>query len=86
MTHPYPGAFTSLKGRRLFVWWGRPLAEPVRSGEVPGRIVAALPGEGLLVATAEGLFLLERAQWEGEPEFLGPVVATWSDLVGCRLE
>ena len=39
-----------------------------------------------LVATGEGQFLIEGAQWEGEPEFLGPVVATWKDLVGRRLE
>jgi methionyl-tRNA formyltransferase len=85
VTHPYPGAFTNLSGRKLFVWWGRALAEPVQSGAVPGRVVANLPGEGLLVATGDGLFLIERAQWEGEPEFLGPVVATWQHLVGKKL-
>jgi methionyl-tRNA formyltransferase len=26
VTHPYPGAFTFLGGRKLFVWWGQPLA------------------------------------------------------------
>ena len=82
VTHPYPGAFTSLGGRRLFIWWGRPLAEPVAPAAVSGQIVARLLGEGLLVATGRGQFLIERAQWEGEPEFLGPVVATWKDLVG----
>jgi len=86
VTHPYPGAFTSLKGRKLFIWWGRPLAEPVSPAAVPGQIVARILGEGLLVATGSGQFLMERAQWQGEPEFLGPVVATWKDLVGCRLE
>jgi methionyl-tRNA formyltransferase len=85
VTQPYPGAFTNLSGRKLFVWWGRALAEPVQSGAVPGRVVSSLPGEGLLVATGNGLFLIERAQWEGEPEFLGPVVATWQHLVGKKL-
>jgi methionyl-tRNA formyltransferase len=85
VTHPYPGAFTSLNGRKLFVWWGRPLAEPASSSAVPGQIVAVLPGQGLLVATGDGQFLMERAQWEGEPEFLGPVVATWQELVGKQL-
>lgn len=82
VTHPYPGAFTSLGGRRLFIWWGRPLAEPLPPAAVPGQVVARIMGEGLLVATGEGQFLIERAQWQGEPEFLGPVVATWKDLVG----
>jgi len=86
VTHPYPGAFTSLNGRKLFIWWGRPLAEPVSPAAVPGQIMARILGEGLLVATGNGQFLIERAQWEGEPEFLGPVVAAWKDLIGCRLE
>ena len=86
VTHPYPGAFTLLNGRKLFIWWGRALAEPVTAAAVPGQVMARLLGEGLLVATADGQFLIERAQWEGEPEFLGPVVATWEDLVGSRLE
>ncbi len=86
VTHPYPGAFTHLNGRKLFIWWGRPLPEPAPPGAAPGEIVAALPGEGLLVAAGEGQFLLERAQFDGEPEFLGPVLALRTDLVGQRLQ
>ena len=82
VTHPYPGAFTTLAGRKLLIWNGRPLAAPLTAGEVPGQITAALPGEGLLVATGDGHFLITQAQWEGEPEFLGPVLATWKHLVG----
>ena len=86
VTHPYPGAFTALDGRRLFIWWGRPLAEPLPAGAVPGQIVARILGEGLLVATGDGQFLIERAQWQGKPEFLGPIVATWDHLIGRRFE
>jgi methionyl-tRNA formyltransferase len=86
VTHPYPGAFTTLGDKKLFVWWGRPVAgaTPARR-EAPGEVVAALPGEGLLVATGEGYFLLERVQFRGEPEFLGPILADWRHLVGERL-
>jgi methionyl-tRNA formyltransferase len=84
VTHPYPGAFTTLAGRKLFIWNSRPLAAPLTAGEVPGQITAALPGEGLIVATGDGHFLITQAQWEGEPEFLGPVIATWKHLVGQR--
>jgi methionyl-tRNA formyltransferase len=84
VTHPYPGAFTTLKGRKLFIWWGRPLAAQA-AGEAPGQITACLPGEGLLVAAGNGDFLITQAQWEGEPEFLGPVLGTWRDLVGQKL-
>jgi methionyl-tRNA formyltransferase len=82
VTHPYPGAFTIFRGRNLFIWGGQPLADPAR---LPAQ-TSGLPGEGLLVATGQGEFLIERAQWEGEPEFLGPVLATWDYLVGQRLE
>ena len=89
VTHPYPGAFTTLAGRKLFIWNGRPLAAPMAAPDVPGRITIALPGEGLLVATGDGHFLITQAQWEGEPEFWGrssPPGNTWwvSDLrEGC---
>ena len=82
VTHPYPGAFTYLGGRKLFIWAGRPLAAPAGDPHLPGRVTARLPGEGLLVATGEGHFLITQAQWQGEPEFLGPVLATWEHLVG----
>jgi methionyl-tRNA formyltransferase len=85
VTHPYPGAFTTLGGRQLFVWWGRPLSEPVPPVAAPGQIIGRIFGEGLVVATGNGQFLLQQAQWQGEPEFLGPILATWQHLVGQRL-
>jgi methionyl-tRNA formyltransferase len=86
VTHPYPGAFSMLAGRRLYIWNGRALAAPLAAPEAPGLITAAIPGEGLLVATGSGTFLITQAQWEGEPEFLGPVLATWGHLVGQRFD
>jgi methionyl-tRNA formyltransferase len=82
VAHPYPGAFTNLAGRKLYIWNGRPLTRPQAAPDGPGRISAALPGEGLLVATGDGHFLITQTQWEGEAEFLGPVLATWEHLVG----
>lgn len=84
VTHPYPGAFTVLNGRKLYIWNGRPLDAPMAAPDEPGRITAALPGEGLLVATGSGNFLITQAQWEEEPEFLGPVLATWEHLVDAK--
>jgi len=82
VTHPYPGAFTIFQGRKLFVWAGQIAATPMADSHVPGQVTACLPGEGLLVATGAGHFLITQAQWENEPEFLGPVLATWEYLVG----
>ncbi len=85
VTHPFPGAFTFFGNRKLFVWRGRALAAPPSPRPSPGRVLAGVPGEGLLVATGDGNFLIQQAQWEGEPEFLGPVVATWDHLMGEKL-
>jgi methionyl-tRNA formyltransferase len=86
VTHPYPGAFTFFRGRKLFIWGGKPLAAPTAAVlKPPGSVAAAVPGEGLLVTTGRDHFLITQAQWEGQPEFLGPVVATWDYLVGETL-
>ncbi len=84
VTHPYPGAFTFYQGLKLYIWAGKPLAAPSHR-KPPGFVTAHLPGEGLLVATGQGQFLIQQAQWEGQPEFLGPIVATWDYLVGEKL-
>lgn len=96
VTHPYPGAFTHLrrgkKDKKLYIWAGKPLAAPADPQAAaaeprrPGLVAARVPGEGLLVTAGQGNFLITRAQWEGEPEFLGPVLATWDYLVGETLE
>ena len=76
VTHPYPGAFTVLGGTEA-VYLERPGAgRALTVPDAPGRSPSCLPGEGLLVAAGEGHFLITQAQWEGEPEFLGPVLAT----------
>ena len=38
VTHPFPGAFTTLAGRKLFIWNGRAMAAPLAAPEAPGRI------------------------------------------------
>jgi methionyl-tRNA formyltransferase len=89
VTHPYPGAFTTFRGERLFVWQARPVAgEPGRiSGAPPGGVLAVRPGEGLLVATGrDGGVLLQRVQRAGDPEERGDAFASRTGLVaGDRL-
>lgn len=65
VTHPYPGAFTFLEGRKLFIWWATPC--PLEAGAEPGRVVETAP-DGVLVATGEGGLLLARCQIEGMAE------------------
>jgi len=61
VTHPYPGAFTFLGGRKVVIWQAWPLEG---SGE-PGRVVSTEP---LLVGTGNGLLEIRSLQVEGEEE------------------
>jgi methionyl-tRNA formyltransferase len=62
VTHPYPGAFTTIGGRQLFIWWARLLAG---GGGAPGRVLSTSP---LRVATGSGTLEILRLQWQGMPE------------------
>lgn len=58
VTHPYPGAFTVFKGKKIVIWSAAPI---VGEGE-PGRIVSLAP---LVVGTGAGLLEIHSLQ-EGE--------------------
>jgi methionyl-tRNA formyltransferase len=66
VTHPFPGAFTYLDGRKLFIWRARPCSE----GEciTPGVVVFSSP---LKVSAGTGILEIERAQWSGGEELKG---------------
>lgn len=68
VSSPYPGAFTTLAGRRLTVWSAQP--HPMGSryiGRVPGRIVEVLDGHGSVALTGDGALLVQQVQYDGEP-------------------
>jgi methionyl-tRNA formyltransferase len=69
-THPYPGAFTYVGGRKLFIWGALP-EERVVTGP-PGRMVSPDPWT---VATGCGALRLTRVQLEGEEEMDGNAFA-----------
>ncbi len=60
VTLPYPGAFTDVEGKRLFLWWARPLKEP---GGKPGQVISVDP---LRVAAGSGSIELINSEWEDE--------------------
>jgi len=62
VTHPYPGAFTDVEGRRLFIWWAEP--QPDGAGR-PGQVVSVAP---LRVAAGKGSLEIVKWQWRGSPE------------------
>jgi methionyl-tRNA formyltransferase len=62
VTHPYPGAFTELDGRRLFIWWAVPREG---GGGQPGEVISTAP---LRIATGQGSLEVLRLQWAGGEE------------------
>jgi methionyl-tRNA formyltransferase len=62
VTHPYPGAFTDVNGKRLLIWWARPLKD---SGGKPGQVLSRDP---LCVAAGSGSIELVNSEWEEEED------------------
>ncbi len=75
VTHPYPGAFTFLNGKKIFVW--KTLPEAGASEGAPGRIVSTDP---LVVGTGKGLLRLLSLQTEDGREMDPHTFATTYDL------
>ena len=62
VTHPYPGAFTHLDGKKVVIW----SAWPVEGVGEPGRVISTNP---FLVGTGDGLLEIRSLQVDGEGEF-----------------
>ncbi|HSF31006.1 MAG TPA: formyltransferase [Candidatus Tectomicrobia bacterium] len=65
VTTPYPGAFTFLHGKKLYVWSCRPIQNGAGERQPPGTILGTHEG-GCLVATGQGSLLLTQVQLQGE--------------------
>lgn len=61
LTHPFPGAFTELDGKKLFIWRAR----AIEGAAQPGAIVSTKP---FLSGTGGGLLEVLAWQFEGESE------------------
>jgi len=80
---PWPGTFTTWRGRRLKVLRAAPL--PGWRGDAPPGAVIAL-ADGAAVATGEGALRLERVQLAGKrPMDITPFLHGQRDFVGSRL-
>jgi len=62
VTNPYPGAFTDVDGKRLMVWWAKPLPGP---GGTPGEVLSVDP---LIVAAGSGRLELVNYEWDDEED------------------
>lgn len=79
VTHPYPGAFTYLNGRKVVIWQ----AWPVEGSGEPGCVVSTEP---LLVGTGEGLLEIRSIQVEGEEEMSAAAFAAANKLNAARFQ
>ena len=61
VTHPYPGAFTTLNSEKIIIWQ----AWPVAGSGTPGEIVSTTP---LQIGTGDGLLEIRSLQMEGQEE------------------
>lgn len=57
VTHPYPGAFTEIDGKRLLIWWAKPIAS---GGNTPGEILSHDP---FIIATGNNALQLLEWEW-----------------------
>jgi methionyl-tRNA formyltransferase len=67
VTHPYPGAFAFIDGRKLYVWTVKIGAEEGALA-APGTIVADHADGAIEVAAGAGSVILTRVQLEGDVE------------------
>jgi methionyl-tRNA formyltransferase len=77
VTHPYPGAFGFIDGRKVFFWTARIAAETEVRG-VPGTIIEERADGAIEVAAGAGSVIVSRMQIEGGIE------ASPAELLGLR--
>ncbi len=67
LASPYPGAFSTLEGRKLIIWSSEIESAPRRYvGRNPGKVERIIPGEGVCVLTGDGTLRIKRVQLEGD--------------------
>jgi methionyl-tRNA formyltransferase len=77
VTHPYPGAFTALNGKKIVIWSAR----PTEGQAEPGKIVSVEP---LLVGTGSGLLEIKRLQEDEQAEQEAAAFVRQANLAGSR--
>ncbi len=84
VTHPYPGAFCFVDGRKLYVWRARMGRERGIRGR-PGTIIARVAAESIEVAAGEGSVVVICAQFEGDVEGTAARVIGAAAQAGVRI-
>jgi len=64
--HPWPGAYTWWRGKRLKIYSGTPLS--MKSSGQPGEVIALYKGRAIVVVSGEGCIELYHLKLEGKQE------------------
>lgn len=67
VTHPYPGAFSYLRGKKIIIWRGKPI-QTTPSKRLPAGVVTGVNGKGVIVQTGDNTLVLESVQMEPDVE------------------
>lgn len=67
ITHPYPGAFSYLNNKKVFIWEAE-IIKKNKNKKQPGQIVQIINGAGFIVQTGDGLILITRLEAENGVE------------------
>jgi methionyl-tRNA formyltransferase len=68
VTHPFPGAFTSWRGKKIFLWTARVEPDYNGPGLPPGKVWWGPQDKQMRIGTGQGILLVQAAQLEGAPE------------------
>jgi methionyl-tRNA formyltransferase len=71
VTHPFPGAFTTWQGKKIFLWAANVDSEYDGPHLPPGQVSLASPDRLMRIGTGQGVLLVKAAQMEGEAEVTG---------------
>jgi methionyl-tRNA formyltransferase len=90
LTHPYPGAFGFIKGRKVYIWTAKIAVEDGTRG-TPGTVIAERADGSIEVAAGAGSVILSRIQFEGGGEtspgdvLAGSGAGTVTERVAARM-
>jgi UDP-4-amino-4-deoxy-L-arabinose formyltransferase/UDP-glucuronic acid dehydrogenase (UDP-4-keto-hexauronic acid decarboxylating) len=79
VTHPYPGAFTTHRGRSLRIWWAIEDAQGDAQA-VPGTVLRT-GLDGIVVAAGRGAVRIVTVQRDGQPELPASAFAVADGIV-----
>lgn len=88
LADPYPGAFTYLGTRRLWVRRAEPVIDPpVYVGRIPGRVISVAASGDVDVLTGDGVYRLREVRMDGDQtsQPASAVIRSVKATLGMRL-